>query len=48
MTLYEITKKLHDTIQALLLQEFTRVCFGEGKGFEKALLEIEKIYLESK
>jgi hypothetical protein len=34
------------TLRQLLLQAFTRVCFDEGQGFDKALEAINLIYLE--
>jgi hypothetical protein len=33
------------TLQAFLLQEFTRVCFQKGKGYEEDLKIINEIYL---
>ena len=39
-------KNLAKTVRQLLLQEFTRVCFDEGQGFDKALETINLIYLE--
>jgi hypothetical protein len=34
------------TLRQLLLQTFTKVCFDEGQGFDKALEDINLIYLE--
>jgi hypothetical protein len=43
----EIIKMIPQTLQSLLLQEFTKVCFGEGKGFEEALKVIDQIYINN-
>jgi len=45
--LSERIKHTPKTLRQLLLQEFTRVCFDEGQGFEKALEIINSIYLQN-
>jgi len=44
--LIELLQNTPKTLRQLLLQEFTRVCFGEGQGFDKALETINLIYLK--
>jgi hypothetical protein len=36
------------TLQALLLQQFTDVCFNQGKGFDLALQHINQLYIDNR
>ena len=42
----DVVPLLPKTLRQILLQEFTRVCFDQGQGFDKALEAINLIYLQ--